>query len=165
MFQTLQYHILHCWVLLIWRDWFLSTLLSHWVVLNGINYFHYFTLHWINLLRLYWLFKLSKLMVTLEHCLKVAWCLLAHCIIADDNHISLLLYLFSHKLFEEKKWWLTLLLTLQNCSLCSKSREGQFDGKMILTWCFPFLGRKNGIETLEEFKPRTCTIILVYSVF
>lgn len=35
-------------------------------------------------------------MVTLQHCLKVACCLLAHCVIVDDNHISLLLYLFSH---------------------------------------------------------------------
>lgn len=40
-------------------------------------------------------------MVTLQHCLMVACCLLAHHVIVDDNHISLVLYLFSHKLFEE----------------------------------------------------------------
>lgn len=65
-----------------------------------------------------------------------------------------------HILFEEKKRWLTLVLTLQIWVLCSKSHEGQFDAQMILTWCF--LGRKNGIETLEEFKLTTYTIIFFF---
>lgn len=137
------------------RLFFVNTL-PHWIVMKCIIYFHYFTLHWPNLWRVYSLFMLSRLMVTLQHCLKVACCLLAHCVIEDDNHISLLF----HMLFEEKKWWLTLALTLQNWVLCSKSHECKFDAQMIPTWCF--LGRKNGIE---EFKPTTCTIILVSSVF
>lgn len=75
----------------------------------------------------------------------------------------LLFYLFSHKLFEEKNLATNIIIALAELFRYSKSLKGQFDANMMLT-C-PFLGRKDGIETLKEFKSGTSLRVLVYFVF
>lgn len=92
-------------------------------------------------------------MVTLQHCLKVACCLLAHHVIADDNHISLLLYLFLHKLFEGKNLVTNIIIVIEKLLLCSKSHKGQLDEHTILTWCYPSLVEKMELKHLKSSNP------------
>lgn len=57
------------------------------------------------------------------------------------------------------------IIDIAKLYLCNKSHKGPIRCTYDTHLKLPFLSRKYGIETLEEFKLRTCTIILVYSVF